>query len=79
MARLTLLAKPSCPACDQARETLARLAGELGVDWDERDATADDADVAAYGDRLPVVLLDGREHSSWTVDERRLRRDLVAR
>ena len=29
-----------------------------------------------YGDRLPVVLLDGVEHSYWTVDEARLRADL---
>ena len=31
---------------------------------------------AEYGDRVPVVLLDGREHSYFTVDVDRLRRDL---
>ena len=31
---------------------------------------------AEYGDRLPVVLLDGAEHSYWAVDEPRLRADL---
>ena len=31
---------------------------------------------AEFGDRLPVVLLDGREHSYWEVDEPRLREDL---
>ena len=31
---------------------------------------------AEYGDRLPVVLLDGREHSYFDVDEPRLRADL---
>ena len=31
---------------------------------------------AEYGDRVPVVLLDGREHSYFTVDVPRLRRDL---
>lgn len=71
--RLTLLGKPGCPACDEAREQLARIAGELGVEWDERDA----ADDPEYWDRLPVLLLDGREHSYWTIDEPRLRRDLA--
>lgn len=77
MARVTLLAKPDCPACGKAREDLARLAAELGFDWDERDATRDAADWDEYGDRLPVVLLDGREHAYWRVDEARLRRDLA--
>jgi hypothetical protein len=29
-----------------------------------------------YGDRLPVVLLDGAEHGYWKVEEERLIRDL---
>jgi glutaredoxin len=74
---LTLLGKPGCHLCDEAREVLARVAAELGVPWDERDVTSDDALFEEYGDRIPVVLLDGREHGYWTVDEPRLRRDLV--
>ena len=77
MARLTLLGKPGCHLCDEARDVLARVAGELGVPWDERDVTTDDDLYAEYGDRIPVLLLDGREHSYWSVDERRLRRDLA--
>jgi glutaredoxin len=76
--RLTLLGKPGCHLCDEARVVLARVAADLSVSWDERDVTSDDADYAEYGDRIPVVLLDGREHSYWNVDETRLRRDLLA-
>ena len=75
--RLTLLGKPGCHLCDDARAVLARVAAELGVPWDEADVTADDDLHAEYGDRIPVVLLDGREHGYWTVDEARLRRDLT--
>jgi hypothetical protein len=32
-----------------------------------------------YGDRLPVVLLDGAEHGYWKVEERRLIGDLERR
>ena len=32
---------------------------------------------AEYGDRLPVVLLDGKEHGYWRVEEDRLLRDLT--
>ena len=40
------------------------------------DVDADPELQAEYGDRVPVVLLDGREHSYFTVDVPRLRRDL---
>ena len=40
------------------------------------DVDADPELQAEYGDRVPVVLLDGREHSYFTVDVDRLRRDL---
>ena len=40
-------------------------------------ATAGQSELRAeYGDRLPVVLLDGVEHSYWDVDVPRLRHDL---
>ncbi|WP_432420767.1 glutaredoxin family protein [Nocardia farcinica] len=46
------------------------------VDVDEAAATEPELR-AEYGDRLPVVLLDGREHSYFDVDEPRLRADLA--
>lgn len=46
------------------------------VDVDEAAASGNPALRAEYGDRLPVVLLDGAEHSYWDVDEPRLRADL---
>ena len=56
---------------------LARIADELGLPWDERDVTVDDSLYEQFGDRIPVVLLDAREHSYWSVDEPRLRRDVA--
>ena len=44
----------------------------------EVDVDTDPELQAEYGDRVPVVLLDGREHSYFTVDVDRLRRDLRA-
>lgn len=41
-----------------------------------RDRLIDPELRAEYGDRLPVILLDGREHGYWEVDEERLRDDL---
>ena len=70
--RIQLLTRPGCHLCDVAKEALERI-GEPWVEVDiERDPELD----AEYGDRIPVVLLDGREHGYWRVEEERLRRDL---
>lgn len=75
--RLILLARAGCHLCDDARATLARVAAELGTPWSEQDVDADTELRAEYGDRVPVVLLDGREHGYWRVEEDRLRRALA--
>lgn len=75
--RITLLSKPGCHLCDDARSIIARIAGELGVPWEERDITLDEADNIEYGDRIPVILVDGKEHGFWRVEEERLRRALA--
>jgi glutaredoxin len=75
-ARLQLMTREGCHLCEVAAETLARLAGEAGLVPQLVDVDADDELRAEYGDRVPVVLLDGREHSYFTVDVERLRRDL---
>jgi hypothetical protein len=55
---------------------MARVAAATGVQWREVDVDGDDELAMEYGDRLPVVLLDGREHGYWRVEEQRLIRDL---
>ena len=71
-----LLTRAGCHLCVIAEETLARIAGEAGATVELVDVDADPELQAEYGDRVPVVLLDGREHSHFTVDVVRLRRDL---
>ncbi|MEU1983556.1 glutaredoxin family protein [Nocardia sp. NPDC019395] len=77
---VTLLTRAGCALCDQALEQLRTICAEFDlapgvVDVDIAAAT-EPALRAEYGDRLPVVLLDGREHSYFDVDETRLRGDL---
>ncbi len=75
-ARLQLVTRAGCHLCEIAAETLTRLGGDAGLVPELVDVDADDELRAEYGDRVPVVLLDGREHSYFTVDVDRLRRDL---
>ena len=76
--RLTLLTTRECHLCEAARAALDLVARETGVAWAEVDVADDAALARDYGDRLPVVLLDGREHGYWDVDVPRLKRDLAA-
>ncbi|MGV0793900.1 glutaredoxin family protein [Mycolicibacterium sp. XJ1819] len=79
--RVELLTRDGCGICAQAAARLAELSTELGfgltvTDVDAAAAAGDATLREEYGDRLPVVLLDGAEHSYWEVDEPRLRADL---
>ena len=76
---LQLLTRQGCHLCDVAAETLDRVAAEHGLAVTPVDVDADPDLQAEFGDRVPVVLLDGREHSYFTVDVQRLRRDLATR
>ena len=75
--RLTLLTRAGCHLCAEARGVLSRVATELGTPWHEVDVDGDRELRAEYGDRVPVVLLDGAEHGYWRVEEHRLRRALA--
>jgi glutaredoxin len=82
--QVQLLTRAGCTICARAHEQLAELAAELDFDLSETDvdaaAAAGNSGLRAeFGDRLPVILLDGREHSYWEVDEARLRADLAKR
>ncbi len=74
---VTVLSKADCHLCDVAKADVARIAAELGVPWDARDITDDAELMARYAEQVPVILVDGRQHGRWRVDERRLRAALT--
>ena len=74
--RVTLLTRVGCHLCEDAKAALIRVAAQARVEWAEIDVDADPELAYEYGDRVPVVLLDGREHGFWRVEEARLLRDL---
>ena len=80
--RVELLTRDGCDICARAHTRLAELACELGFELSSTDVDAaalagNSALRAEFGDRLPVILLDGLEHSYWEIDEPRLRADLA--
>jgi len=74
---VTVLSTRGCHLCEQACADVARIAGEFGVPWDELDITDDRDLMAEHGEQVPVILVDGRRHDCWRVDEPRLRAALA--
>lgn len=78
-APVTVLTRRDCPMCLTAIEAVRRICGSLEVDWVARDVDVDPELRAEYGDRVPVILIDGREHGYWAVEEDRFRAALARR
>ena len=75
---VTLLSRPGCHLCDDARAIVTRVVGEVGdVAFEERSILDDEALLDRYRDEIPVVLIDGAVHTIWRVDEARLRSALL--
>ncbi|HVQ88178.1 MAG TPA: glutaredoxin family protein [Actinomycetes bacterium] len=76
--RITLLGKPGCHLCDDARVIIERVAAELDVGWEEVDILTDPRLQELWWDQIPVTLIDGVQHDYWRVDEQRLRTALTS-
>jgi glutaredoxin len=84
-ALLTLIGKPGCHLCDDARELVDSVVAKLAdnpaaptIVLEER-SILDDADLnALYVEDIPVLLINGMVHNYWRIDPLRLRTALLA-
>jgi glutaredoxin len=74
MTRLTLISRDGCHLCEVAEQTLDRI---TPGQWERVDVESSIELERDYGDRVPVLLLDGKEHGYWRVEEARLLRDMA--
>ena len=75
---VTLIGKPDCHLCDDARAVVTELAEELGFAVEELNINEDKELFRQYWEQIPVTLVDGKQHDFWKVDPVRLRRALGA-
>jgi glutaredoxin len=71
---VTLYGKPGCHLCDDARAAVERVRAEHPFELREVDVSLDPELNRAYGERIPVLELDGEELFEFFVDEAELRR-----
>jgi glutaredoxin len=69
MPRLTLYTKPDCSLCDEAAEALERVSARTPFDLEVVDISADAELRERYGERIPVLLVDGEPAFEYVVDE----------
>ena len=76
MARVILYGKPGCHLCEEARAAVERVRAERPFELEEVDVTLDPVLHRRYGERIPVLELDGEEVFQYFVDEAVLRKRL---
>ena len=69
MAIVTLFGKPGCHLCDDARAVVERVSAQRSFDLREVDVTLDPVLYREYGERIPVLSLDGEELFEFHVEE----------
>lgn len=81
---LTLIGKPGCHLCEDADSAIERvlssfLASNPSVSVSiAQHNILDDAELAArYSEEIPVLLINGKVHNYWRIDEERFMRALI--
>lgn len=71
--RITLIGKPGCHLCDDARGVIERVRSGLAADLIstelvELDILEDEALARAHSEEIPVVRIGEKRHAIWRVD-----------
>lgn len=70
---VTLLTKPGCHLCEDAREVVTGVCEQTGSEYRERDITGDLQLLRDYAEYIPVVFVDGAPWDRLRIDAARLR------
>jgi len=83
-AHLTLIGKPGCHLCDDARDVIESVVGKLAddphapaVELEERSILDDPELHERFVEDIPVLLINGAVHNYWRIDPLRLRTALL--
>jgi glutaredoxin len=73
---VTLYGKPGCHLCDDAKTVIEQVRTGHEFELEEVDITVDPGLFRLYGERIPVVAVDGVEHFEFFVDPAELTKSL---
>jgi hypothetical protein len=75
--RLTLYGRPECHLCHEMRAVVDAIRADVPFDLDEVAIDGDPVLVAAYGEEIPVLLVNGRKAFKYRVTPAALRARLA--
>ena len=83
--RLTLIGKPGCHLCDDAREVVQGVITEIEATDASRRMLLEELNILddeglrdRYAEEIPVLLIDDEVHNYWRIDPVRLKSALAA-
>jgi glutaredoxin len=76
MALVTLYGKPGCCLCDEAKEVVSRVREQHAFELEEVDISLDPVLHHRYGERIPVVAVNGEDALELHVEAAALERVL---
>ena len=84
--QLTLIGKPGCHLCDEARDAIDGVLLEFRKANPNTDVTLEELSILEdeslrlkYAEEIPLLLIDGKMHNYWRIDDERLMRALYAK
>ena len=75
---VTLIGKPGCHLCDEARAVIVSVCADLGVPWMETSILDEPMLADAYWDQIPIILVDDRTLAFWRITPEHLRSALTS-
>jgi glutaredoxin len=72
LTQVTLYGKPGCHLCEEAREVIVSVRLEREFELVEVDVTVDPGLNRDYGQRIPVIAVDGEDAFEYFVDREAL-------
>lgn len=74
--RLTLYTREGCCLCEEMKEVVRGVAGELPVEVEEIDVDGEPELKEKFGGEVPVLFIDGRKAFKYRITEGELRKRL---
>ena len=74
---ITLIGKPGCHLCEEARAVVVAVAAETGHPWRELSLLDDPLLADEYWEQIPVIKVDDRVVAFWRITSEQLRSALA--
>jgi glutaredoxin len=73
LPQISFITKKGCHLCEDAEQILLTVCNELGLKFEKLFIENRPELAHLYQEEVPVVLLDGIQHSAWRIDPVKLR------